>query len=68
MKSFHQNTYNELCVFFLSQSYQNEVSSQLELLGHESPESGGHGMSSADFSQEEGRHHTNEKHEKWFKV
>lgn len=22
----------------------------------------------ADFSQEEGRHHTNEKHEKWFKV
>lgn len=22
----------------------------------------------ADLSQEEGRHHTNEKHEKWFKV
>lgn len=22
----------------------------------------------ADFSQEEGRHHTNEKHEMWFKV
>lgn len=28
-----------------SQSYQNEVSSQLESLGHESPESSGHGMS-----------------------
>lgn len=27
------------------QSYQNEVSSQLESLGHESPESSGHEMS-----------------------